>query len=166
MPASQLCAVSSVIWSRWARSRKIPAKRSSGKVPEKLPPVLEDTEIKKLLRVTSGTDFTSRRDHAILRLMIDCGIRRDEVAALRVSDINLDAQIIIIARRKGGNSGSVPIGVKTCVAIDRYLLARSRRRNANLEVLWLGPRGPLTGDGLLQIVKSRARESGLGLVRG
>lgn len=42
-------------------------------LPEVSVPVVSDDDLKKLLKVCSGTSFVDRRDTAILRLFIDCG---------------------------------------------------------------------------------------------
>jgi hypothetical protein len=45
---------------------------------------------KALLATCDGTDFEDRRDTAILSLFLDSGIRRAEIAGLRVDDVILE----------------------------------------------------------------------------
>ena len=53
-------------------------------VPEAPPPVLADDELKRLLATCErGTAFEDRRDAALIRVFIDTGARRAEVAGLR-----------------------------------------------------------------------------------
>lgn len=132
-----------------------------GTTPVTAPQVMSEDEFKRLLKACEGQDFTSRRDTAILRVLIDCGIRRGELAALTVEDVDLDNQVLTIRRRKGGRPGSVPIGVKATQALDRYLRDRSKHRDRQSDALWLGTRGPLQGDGIYQMVKMRAKEAGI-----
>jgi hypothetical protein len=54
------------------------------KVPESPVPVISADEFRKLLKTTVGHDYNDRRDAAILLLMYDSGIRRGEVAGLRL----------------------------------------------------------------------------------
>ena len=74
---------------------------------------------------------------AILRLFIDSGLRRAEVAALKVSDVYFDQSVVIVLG-KGRRPRTWPFGRKTAVALDRYLRERARHPYAHLEALWLG----------------------------
>lgn len=130
-----------------------------GTTPVSAPQVLSDENFHKLLKTCQGQDFASRRDTAILRILVDCGIRRGELAALTVGDVDLENQCLVIKRRKGGRPGSVPLGTKATLALDRYLRERSRHRDSRSDALWLGTRGPLQGDGVYQMLKSRAKEA-------
>lgn len=132
-----------------------------GTTPTAAPGVMSEEDFHRLLKTCQGQDFASRRDTAILRILIDCGIRRGELAALTVADVDLDTQELTIKRRKGGRPGSVPIGVKASQALDRYLRERSKHRDRQSDALWLGTRGPLQGDGIYQMVKTRAKEAGI-----
>ena len=46
-------------------------------IPESPPPVWTEDQIKALLKVCEGKDFEQRRDHAIIRLLLDTGMRRN-----------------------------------------------------------------------------------------
>jgi site-specific recombinase XerC len=58
-------------------------------VPEEPPAVLTDDELRRLLKACDGTDFPERRDTVILRLFLDSGMRRGELAGLRIEDVDL-----------------------------------------------------------------------------
>jgi len=62
--------------------------------------VLSDSELPAVLAAAEATDFTGRRDLAILRLFIDTGIRLGEMAGLQVADVDLDLQVAVV-RGKG-----------------------------------------------------------------
>jgi integrase/recombinase XerC len=64
--------------------------------------VLEDEHVAALLKVCSGRDFLSRRDAAIIRLMLDSGTRRSEVTGMLLDNVDLAGQMILITG-KGGN---------------------------------------------------------------
>lgn len=130
------------------------------KVDEPAPEVLSEDELTRLLAACRGDGMDDRRDMAILRLMIDTGLRRQEVAAIALDDIDL-AQSTITVRRKGGKEGVVYLGAKTTRDIDRYLRARSRHPHSNLSALWLAQKGALTGDGVHHLVTRRARLAGI-----
>jgi site-specific recombinase XerD len=150
----------------WVKEGEIPVNpclkiKWPGTTPVTAPQVMSEDEFHKLLKACEGKDFTSRRDTAILRVLIDCGIRRGELAALTVEDVDLENQVLVIKRRKGGRPGSVPIGVKATQALDRYLRERSKHRGRRLDALWLGTRGELHADGVYQMIKARAKQAGI-----
>jgi site-specific recombinase XerD len=51
-------------------------------IPDELPLVLTDDELRRLLKACEGRDFTDCRDAAILRLFLDTGIRVSEAAGI------------------------------------------------------------------------------------
>jgi site-specific recombinase XerD len=129
-------------------------------VPIEPPPVLSEDDLKALLKTCAGTDFDDRRDTAVIRLFLDTGVRRGELAGLRVADVDPDADSILVIG-KGRRPRVCPYGKKTAAAIDRYLRVRARRQDADSEWLWLGKRGRLTENGVEQMVKRRGDQAGL-----
>ena len=130
------------------------------KVPLAPPPVLAVDQIKAILAVCRGGDLRARRDAAIIRLLLDTGLRRQEMATLGVGDIDLDAGE---ARVLGKNAETriVSFGHKTAAMLDRYLRARAQHSQADSPALWLGHEGPMTASGIYQVVRDRALEAGL-----
>jgi site-specific recombinase XerC len=51
--------------------------------------------------VTSGKGFDQRRDHAIIRLFLDCGLRLSELAGLTIEDVDLDTHDVVHVVGKG-----------------------------------------------------------------
>jgi site-specific recombinase XerD len=129
-------------------------------VPETPPPVLREEELRRLLEACARTSFEDRRDSAILRLFIDTGMRRAELAGLRLEDVDFDHEVALVMG-KGRRPRACPFGHKTGQALDRYLRVRGRRRDAHEPWLWLGKRGRLTETGVEQVVKRRGRVAGL-----
>lgn len=130
-------------------------------VPEEPPPVLDDNAMRRLLATTAGADFSSGRDHALILLLADTGMRRAECAGLTVSDVDLDERVAHVLG-KGRRPRNCPIGRRTVQALDRYVRARSKRPDAYRSELWLGHAGPMTDSGIYQVVRERAVEAGLG----
>lgn len=131
-------------------------------VPLEPPEVLREDDLRALLAACSGPDFEDRRDTAIIRLFLDTGMRRGELAGLRLSDIDLEqGRDSAIVLGKGRRPRVCPFGRKTAKAIDRYLRVRGRHGAAETEWLWLGKRGRLTDTGVEQVVKRRAAQAGL-----
>ncbi len=78
---------------------------------------------------------------AIIRLLLDTGLRRAELAGLTVEDVDLDNQVLRV-QGKGARVRLVPYGRKAATALDRYLRARLSHRDAGDTHLWLGQLGP------------------------
>lgn len=129
-------------------------------VPEQPVPVLSEAQIDALLRACQGMAFEDRRDEAIVRLLLDTGMRRGECGGLRVEDIDLDQDVAVVLG-KGRRLRSCPFGKRTARALDRYLRLRRLHPHASCQELWLGYRGPLSGDGIMQMLQRRGAKAGL-----
>ena len=129
-------------------------------VPEEPPPVISDDSLRRLLRACEGTKFEDRRDMAITRMLLDTGIRRSELAGLNVDDLDLDQNQCWVLG-KGRRPRALPFGRRTALALDRYLRARARSRDADHPALFLGLGGPMTDSGIAQVVRRRARKAKL-----
>lgn len=131
-------------------------------------PLTED-ELRSLLdackppRGADGNEmFRGRRDEAILRMMLETGVRAGEVVAIELADLDLGAGSVIIRRGKGGKGRSVPFGPFTAQAIDRYMRVRARHRLASAHALWLGDRGKgFSYDALHKTLGMRAAAAGI-----
>jgi integrase len=86
----------------------------------------------------------------MVRLLVDCGLRRGEVSGLRVADVDLDAQTATVTGK--GKTRTVSFGAKTALALDRWLRARS---------LSSGSLFGLTPNGLYQALRARADAAGV-----
>ena len=127
-------------------------------VPEKPVPVLALATIKALLKQCDGRDLISRRDAAIIRLLIDTGGRLSEVGGLTLDDLDLDQDQIMVLG-KGRRPRILPIGSSTSLALSRYLRARQKDRHAKRPALWLAEKnkGPLTPNGIKLMLRRRGR---------
>jgi site-specific recombinase XerD len=130
-------------------------------VPETPTPIPADQLIAALLKACDGADFLARRDTAMIRLLLDTGIRRAELLGLRVSDLDLDQNVVHVVG-KGSRPRICPFGKRTARALDRYLRARARHRYAQSEWLWPGLHGPLTKGGLVEMLRRRTEQAKIG----
>jgi site-specific recombinase XerD len=130
------------------------------KIPEAPPPVLKEEDIIKILKVCQGNDFISRRDMAIIRLLLDTGLRRAEMSSITLDKLDLDAQTVTVLG-KGNRVRIVPFGRKATRDLDRYLRIRASHRDADRPELWLGLHGPMTPSGIYQVVNDRANQAGI-----
>jgi site-specific recombinase XerD len=136
------------------------ARMHGPKVDEPPPAVLSEDEQRRLLAACKGDEFEDRRDAALLRLMLDAGIRRGEAATIKLEDLDLNGQVVKILG-KGNRPGLAFLGAKTARDLDRYLRVRARHPRAALPELWLAKKGALTGDGIHHLIGRRARLAGI-----
>lgn len=129
-------------------------------VPEQPVPILRDEELGALLLSCKGNSFENRRDNAVLRMWMDCGVRIGELAGLTVEDLDTDQDVAHVLG-KGGRRRAVPFGRKTADALRRYLRARAAHPHAAQDALWLGKKGRMTDSGLRQMLERRALDAGL-----
>lgn len=123
-------------------------------------PILSDEELTALLKACSGRTLADRRDEAMLRMLLDCGIRVSELTGLRLADVDLDHEYATVTG-KGSKVRPVYFGTRTARALDRYLRERRRHRWAHLDAFFLSERGPMSPDGVRERMKVRATEAGL-----
>lgn len=64
------------------------------------------------------------RDQAIVRILLDCGLRRAELVTLDVADYNARTGQLVIRHGKGDKPRTVIIGKRTRAALARYLARR------------------------------------------
>jgi site-specific recombinase XerD len=141
-----------------------PAVPAGKKLPFSVP------EQSALLSACKGASFADRRDHAIMSVLIDTGMRVSGLAGLRLryadaagderTDVRLKDRRLDI-RLKGGRALTVPVGRKTAADCDRYIRARARHRHAGEDLLWLAPRGALTSWGIRQMLERRGEQAGV-----
>lgn len=137
------------------------AKMTQPHVPEQPVPVLPDAELTALLKVTAGKAFEQRRDHAIIRLFIDTGVRLSEMTGLTIDDVDLDVHDVIHVVGKGSRPRNVPFGPKAGTALDRYLRERTKYAHARLPNLWIAQKGAMTNSGIRQILERRGEQAGV-----
>jgi site-specific recombinase XerD len=127
-------------------------------VPEQPVDIFTDDELTRLLAVAKGNTFENRRDTALLRMLIDTGIRASELIGLAVDDLD-DEHAVAHVMGKGRRGRAVPYGHKTADALRRYRRARATHPSAALPALWLGKKGVLTVSGLAQVLERRGAEA-------
>jgi integrase/recombinase XerD len=132
------------------------------KADTKVVNALTDDQLKRIIKACQGKTLQDRRDEAIVRLMLETGMRAAEVLGLQVSDVNLPDGLVAIRRGKGGQGRVAPFGAQTASAIDRYMRARRSHRLADTGSLWVGGGGKSFGyHGLSKALKDRAEAAGI-----
>src|SRR5690606_28599180 len=87
--------------------------------PDKPVSVITDQQLRALLLTCRRPRFEGRRDRAMIRVLVDTGVRASEIVGLRVADVDLGTRSLLVLG-KGGRPRIVPVGAKTAEAISRY----------------------------------------------
>jgi len=120
---------------------------SAPQCPRKIMPTLEIDDVVCLINLPKNP-----RDQALLILFIDTGIRAGEAASLRRCDIGSET---IVVRGKSGER-RLPVSVEA----REQLLELSQGRSPQDHV-FIGIKGPLTANGIYQIMQSYMRQAGI-----
>lgn len=136
------------------------------KIPQRLPKVLSETEINRLLEQPGASKPANLRDKAMLELMYATGVRVSELVSLKLNDLNMDMGYIRCFG-KGSKERIVPMGGSAVNALLDYL-DRGRPKiikRAAEETLFLNHHGrKMTRQGFWQIIQAAARRVGIEIV--
>ena len=135
------------------------AQIESPKQWQRLPHVLTQTEVERLLQAPDTQVPLGKRDSALLELLYASGLRASELLELTPEDVNTTVGYVKV-RGKGGKERLVPIGDMASVQLDDYLhhgrqALTKTRHTAHLFVNRSARR--LTRQGLWKIVKKYAQ---------
>lgn len=121
-------------------------------------------DVQRLLESTGGDQPADIRDHAILMLLAVYGLRRGEVAGLRLDDLDWEGDLIHIARPKQRRAQCYPLLPAVGEAILHYLRDVRPRCNDRSLFLTLGaPIRPLSAPSITQIAHAHLSRLGLTL---
>jgi site-specific recombinase XerD len=129
-------------------------------VPEKPVPVLTPDDTRRLLATCKGSGFNEVRDAAMIRMLLDSGIRRAELMGIQLDDLDFELDIAVVMG-KGRQPRSVPFGLETKKALRNYLRARRRHPHVTRPELWLGRMGALKLEALKMMLDRRAKQAGV-----
>jgi site-specific recombinase XerD len=104
------------------------------KVDEPPPEILNPEEVRRLIDACRGGGFEDRRDMAIIRLMLNSGMRRFEVASIMREDIDLKEGIVKITRAESlqppaviTSSSESPASLRLCARVCLVRCGQTRR---------------------------------------
>jgi site-specific recombinase XerD len=136
-----------------------PVKRNRRlRVPKPLPRSLRDQEVERLFGVIKG-----KRDIAMFKLMLRCGLRVEEVSNLCLGDIDLKRRRIIVQQGKGGKGRVVYTSDDAHDGLVAYLKARSHYRVKKVFLVEKGSyKGqPISIRGIQKRMEYYAKKTGL-----
>jgi len=159
-------------WFQWLHERSVlfenPAEGLRGpNLTQPLTRCPSEEQMRQVLRRTRTGSAVGLRDLAVLELAYASGARLAELAALKLSSLNL-AQRVILLDGKGRRQRVVPLTRKSVQVLRRYLTA-ARPALANeseaTDALFLSARGggPLERPGVSQIVRRAGERAGIEL---
>ena len=121
--------------------------------------VLYSDEVKKIDECFDMMTEKGRRNYCMFHLMLDCGLRSQEVRHLRYEDIDRERNIIHILDSKGGKSRITLIPNFLIREIDHYMFLRL----SSSDVLFLSLRSgePVTADSVKHLFSRLKKESGI-----
>jgi integrase/recombinase XerD len=129
----------------------------------RLPGVLSQEEVERLLAALVTSNPRGIRDKAMLEVLYAAGLRVSELVTLRLSDVDLEVGYVR-CQGKGGKDRVVPLGSDAQTAVRRYL-ATSRphlQKGRSSPVLFLNRFGrPLTRQGFWKLLRAHAVAAGI-----
>jgi integrase/recombinase XerD len=126
-----------------------------------LPRGLARSEVQAILQSCDRRSALGRRDYAMVLLLVRLGLRRGEVAALRLDDIDWRAGELVV-RGKRSRSDRLPLPPDVGRAIAAYL-QRGRPPGSSREVFLTGraPLGPVAPGTVASTVRRACRRAGV-----
>lgn len=130
--------------------------------------VISAKEAARLLAVPNTSLPLGVRDRAILEVLYETGLRRAEVTALTIFDVDLAGGLLRVQQGKGGKDRLVPLGEQAGKWLRMYLenvrprLCRRKHGQDGEAALLLGRDGkPLSRDALAMMVKMAGKAVGV-----
>jgi integrase/recombinase XerD len=113
---------------------------------------LTAAEADALLASPDRSRWTGRRDHALLALAIQTGLRVSELTGLRIRDLELGTGAHVRCRGKGRKDRSTPLTRQTVTVMRVYLAERSGKPD---DPLFPGPGGCALGSDAVRRLVAR-----------
>lgn len=97
----------------------------------------------------------SKRDIALIELLLGTGLRLAEVANLRLDDLDINPRKgwLHVREGKGSQPRDIPLNSRVRKVLDEYVAEREQTKS---KFIFQGQRGPLTGRGIYKVVQKYA----------
>jgi len=127
------------------------------RVKNRIPEVLNEYEAKALLKQPNRRAITGLRDYCMIALMLNCGLRSQEVLDLETGDIDWNTGKLIVKHGKGNKQRVLWVS-----EADLSTLSKWRERKPVSPLLFTTLKGKfLWGSHLRQMTKRRALRAGI-----
>lgn len=144
-------------------STNLPEKFKLPKAQRKEIDVLTDAEVKTLFSLFNPKYLVHLRNHCMCALMIDSGLRMNEVVTLRCSLLKLTEGYCIVDG-KGNKQRVVPIGMSTRRMLMRYLARRPAIAETDF-VFIMSDLKPISISTVKQLFRKLKKRSGISRLR-
>ena len=135
----------------------------SPKIENKLPEVLTEDEIKRLISSVKIDSEFGQRNKAIIEVLYGTGIRVSELTELKMSNIFFNENIIKVTG-KGNRERFVPLGKIASIEIKKYLNAREKLKidSKFSDILFLNRYGrQLTRSMIFKVINDSSKNAGI-----
>jgi site-specific recombinase XerD len=122
-------------------------------------------DVQRLIASFDGDCTIDLRDRAVVMLLAVYGLRRSEVAHLRLEDVDWNSEMLHVTRSKQRCTQQYPLVASVAAAILRYLKARPRSTHRELFLSAEAPIRPLTPSRISSIVRDRLTQLGIDVPR-
>ncbi len=132
------------------------------KIEKRVPEILSENDITKLLEQPSGDSPKQIRDKAMLELLYATGIRVTELISLKTTDVNLTMGFIVC--RDAHKERVIPFGTKAKQALINYINGTrdAMVENKESDVLFANCSGEqMSRQGFWKIIKYYAKKAGI-----
>lgn len=132
------------------------------KIEKKIPEILSEEQVNRLLEQPGMGSPKEIRDKAMLELLYATGIRVTELISLKVTDVNLKLGFIVC--RDNNKERVVPFGKEAKNALLRYLESARRDmiENEEEDTLFVNYSGqPMSRQGFWKLIKYYAKKAGI-----
>ena len=132
------------------------------KVAKKIPEIMTEAEVVRLLEQPQGNGPKELRDKAMLELLYATGIRVSELISLKITDINLP--MTFIDCKDNGKERVIPFGHAAKSALEKYISdARdSMMEDKNSDILFVNCSGqPMSRQGFWKLIKFYAKKANI-----
>ena len=117
-------------------------------------------DIRRMVAACHADQKHGLRDRAALMLLLDSGVRRAELIALNVEDVDLVTGRVTVRHGKGDKARAVFVGMLTRQALREYLAARGSKRSK--DPLFLNQRKRrLEANGVRYLLQQCAQAAGV-----
>lgn len=125
------------------------------KIPKRLPSYIKENEVISLLdEIVDYEDYASFRDYFLIYTLVSLGLRRSELIALKVSDINHARNMISIVG-KGNKERRLPLSNTYITLFKRYVDLKDRTFSEAKEVFLTNVGKPLYPKFVYNLVKKK-----------
>lgn len=132
---------------------------------KKLPQILGEGEVERIIQACAGTSAMDRRDRALIETLYGCGLRASEACGLRLPDVDFSGGFLRVTG-KGDKERIVPL-VGTCRSVLERFVSETRPLFRPVgDVLFTTRSGnPMRREDVWRVVQKRGQKAGISLSR-